>query len=186
MSQELLLHQTEASLQASLQTLRAHFSTQPEDALKARAGIDQWSALECFAHLNLELSTYLPEIELGIHKAKARRWITPATEVRYTFAGRRAIRRADLSNGRAYKTARRNNFLHQPIGLEELKTLLIQLEKMLRAVRIARDVDVNRPQIRKHRSWFGNFTLGNTLEYLTAHIARHIAQASQAVPGLLE
>jgi DinB superfamily len=180
MSQQVFIDQTEAALLEVLNTLRANFSKQSADALKSRASLDQWNALECFAHLNLELGDYLPEVELAIHKAKARRWITPAATVRYTLAGRRSIRRADPANGRAYKTARRNNFLHQPIGVEELKTLLIQTEKLLRAVRIARETDVNRPVIRKRGSWFGRYTLGNMLEYLTAHIARHVAQAGLA------
>lgn len=183
MTQAALLDRLEADLRAVLEALRLHFVKAPEEALRLRPTPEAWNSLECFAHLNQELGWYLPKIELAIHKAKARRW-TPQDRVRYSYWGERDLRRIDPANGRLRKTGKRRNFHLTALGVEEVKTLIIHLEQLLRVVGIARQVDLNRPTLKRHFGWFGSYPLGNLLEYLTAHVQRHVRQARATQPSL--
>lgn len=182
MTQSALLDRIETDLRALLETLRTHFVKAPEAALRLRPMPQVWNALECFAHVNQELSFYLPKMELAIHKAKARRW-TPKDTVRYTYLGQRDLRRVDPANPRQRKTSKRRNFHLASLGTEEAKTLVIHLEQLLRVLHAARHVDLNKPTLPRHFGWFGSYTLGNLLDYLTAHVQRHVRQAQATQAG---
>ena len=175
MTQHALLDRLESELRETLEHVRTHITRQPDEALRQRPEPLAWNAYECFAHLNAFSEAYTSRIELAIHKAKARKWLT-VEPLRYTGRGRRAIRRADPANSKKYKTAKRYDFNHLPMGAEQVKSFSIQAERLLRLIQLAREVDLNRARVRKAHSWFGSYTLGNLLEFLVTHIRRHVAQ----------
>ncbi len=181
MTQQDLLDRLEVELRALQAEIRAQFTNLDPDTLQWRPDPAQWNILECFAHLNKFSEDYLPPVQRAIHQAKARRW-TPGDPVRYTARGKRLIRRTDPGNGKTYKTPKRYNFSHQPLGQEVVKSLIIQCEQLLRTIEFARDVDVNRASIPKPHAWFGRYTLGNVLEFLVLHTRRHILQAASRIP----
>jgi uncharacterized damage-inducible protein DinB len=180
MTQHALLDRLDTELRETLELVRSRIARQPDEALRQRPHPQAWNAYECFAHLNAFSEAYTSRIELAIHKAKARKWL-PAETLRYTGRGRRAIRRADPTNGKQYKTAKRFDFGHLPMGAEQVKSFSIQAERLLRLIQMAREVDLNRARVRKTHSWLGTYTLGNLLEFLVTHIRRHVAQAAQLV-----
>lgn len=175
MTQHALLDHLEDELRDMLDYVRTQIADQPDEVLRHRPDPQAWNAYECLAHLNAFSDDYLAHIELAIHKAKARNWLTVET-LRYTGRGRRAIRRADAANGKKYKTAKRYNFAHLPLGAEQIKVFSIHTERLLRLIQNAREVDLNRVTVRKAHSWVGEYTLGNLLEYLVAHTRRHVGQ----------
>lgn len=175
MTQHALLDRLESELRETLEYVRTQIATSPDEALRHRPDPKAWNGYECFAHLNAFSEAYTSRIELAIHKAKARKWLS-VEPLRYTGRGRRAIRRADPANGKKYKTAKRYDFNHLPMGAEQIKSFSIQSERLLRLIQLAREVDLNRAQVRKAHSWFATYTLGNLLEFLVTHIRRHVAQ----------
>jgi hypothetical protein len=179
MTQAALLNQLENDLRAVLEDVRTHLSSLSEQALNQRPDELSWNALECFAHVNVYLDFYLPRIELAIHKAKARRWVNSGgEEVRYTGRGARAVRRA--SADKKYKTGKKYNFIHQPLSAAVIKRFLINSEMLLRSLQGAREVNINKPTVRKLNGWTASYNLGNLMEYLVLHSRRHVAQAKHA------
>lgn len=182
MLQSELLDQLEQRLQELLKEVRNRFADLPQTALYHRAAPGNWNAQECFAHLNAQFDYYLPRIELALHKAKARRWALGA-ERESNWFGRRIIQAADP--GRTPFKPRKSPKHLNPLKLlkvreNELKVFLINLEMLLRLVRQAREVDLNRPRIKTMRWNISSFVLGDLLEYLTVHAQRHVLQADHA------
>lgn len=192
MTQKALLDRLELEVRDQLEQARTQLAPLPADALLARPGgpaskkreSQPWNALECLAHLNAFCDAYFAQIELAIHKSKARRWIALGNdELRYTARGRRAIRRAEPANGRRYKSAGRYNFAQQALGADIVKSFIINAEKMLRLLQAAREVDLNRATVRKAHAWTARYTLGNLLEFLVTHQGRHLSQAQRILTG---
>ncbi|MBK8557557.1 MAG: DinB family protein [Lewinellaceae bacterium] len=180
MTQNELLSQLETETRASLQVLRQHFSQLEEARLQFRQTPEGWTALECFAHLNAYFHTYLPRVEHALHKARARQWHT-IDMVAHNPAGRVLIRRAGHQVTKRFKSSKAFNFSHQPFGPEEVKMLIIQCERLLRHIEAARGININKPRIRKYKSWFRRYDLGSVLTWLSGHTRRHIAQAERAL-----
>lgn len=178
-----LLDQLESNLTDLLQRVRVRFANQPNEALRLRQVPGKWNAVECFAHLNTYFDYYLPRIELALHKAKARKW-APVLERQSNWLGRRAIRAVDP----AYldEKARHSPKSTNPSKLlkakeNEVKIFLINIELLLRLLRQAREVDINRPTIKPMRWHFFPFLLGDLLEYLVLHAERHVLQAERGL-----
>ena len=176
MTQNELLDLLETDLRRLLDQARTLIVPLDAAVLLYRPDPSRWNVLECFAHLNVFAELYLPRIEAAIHKAKARKW-GPDTNVRYTATARRDIRRADLTNEQPRTTKKRYNFHQRPLGPEVIKTFIINCERLLRNLHLAREVDLNRPKIGRGPSGFFEYTLGNTFEWLVRHAQRHVAQA---------
>lgn len=167
-------------MRALLVEVRAQFMPLEPAVVQYRHQAESWNILECFAHLNQYALDYLPKMELAIHKAKARRW-APGGMVRYTGRGRRAIRRADPTNGKAYKAAKAYNFSRRPVGTEIIKSFIINSERLLRVLQAAREVDINRASVKKAHAWVGRYSLANLLEFLVTHSRRHVLQAQRLI-----
>ena len=178
-SQVSLLNKLEFEVQELLEQVRQQLATRSPEALAARPGEGRWNVYECMAHINAFFDDYFGPIDLVIHKAKARQW-KPGEKVRYTGRGRRAIRRADPDNGKKYRARKRYDFYNRVVGTDSLKSFIINCERLLRTLRAAREVDLNRPKVRKAKSWRAKYTLGNLLEFLVTHAKRHVAQAIAA------
>lgn len=181
MAQSELLDRLESDLTDLLKQVRAQFSDQPLEALLLHPAPEKWNALECFAHLNAQFDYYLPCIERAIHKSKARKWLAAAHERQSNWFGRRAIRAADPA--RMAEKAHRSPKRIDPFKLlktreNEVKVFLINIEVLLRFLRQAREVDINRPTIKPMRWHIFSFLLGDLLEYLVLHAQRHVLQAS--------
>ncbi len=177
MTQKELLDQLESDLRQVLDQVRTQIVPLEANVASYRPDSTRWNVLECFAHLNAFSEMYLSRIEAGIHKAKARKWILPAEEVEYTSAARRDLRRIERAGERPRKSKKRNNFYQQPLGPEVVKTFIINCERLLRNLHLAREVDVNRPKIGRGPSNFFHYTLGNTFEWLIRHAELHLAQS---------
>lgn len=175
MTQSALLDRLEADLRALLEQVRTDIAPLEANALQFRPVPEQWNVLECFAHLNAFADQYLPRIEQAIHRAKARKW-TPGEDIVYTFMGRRDIRRATPLNGKKIRTRKRYDFMYRPYGKEVVKNFIIQSERILRNLQMAKEVDLNKAKVPRGESGFFSYTLGNTFEWLVIHTQRHIAQ----------
>lgn len=184
MTQSELLDRLESDLNELLKQLRNQFVGMPPETLGASAMHGQWSAQACFAHLNAQFDYYLPRIELALHKAKSRRWNT-VPERRSNGLGRSAIRSADpaFMDQKPRKSPKKidpNKLL--PVRENEIKVFLINIEMLLRLIRQAREVDLNKARV-KPMNWtlFSDFLLGDLLEYIVRHAQRHTIQAGRAI-----
>lgn len=186
MTQTALLEQLEQDLVEQLRRVRAHLAVLPDDALLFRSGgIGRWNAAECFAHLNAISDYYLPRIELAIHKAKARCW-HPDVAVKSNIFGKKAILRArpEFRKQKPQKCSKSFDPLKRlPMRGHPVKTFLINTEMLLRLVRQAKEVDLNRAKVKPAGWSFSSFRLCDLLPYLYLHAQRHILQAEEAANG---
>ncbi len=178
MTQSELLGRLETDLRNILDIIRTKIATLPEEALKVRTHQEHWNMLECFAHINIFNDMYLSRIDMAIHKGKARKW-TPTPKVRYTMMGLNDIRRANPYNNKKFRTHKRYNFIHQPLSAEVVKTTIIHCERLLRSIQASKEIDLNKPMVKRGKSGFFKYTLGNILEWLVAHTQRHVDQATR-------
>jgi DinB superfamily len=181
MTQNALLDQLEIDIRDLLELVRTELGKADPAVLTHRPAPDAWNALECFAHLNAVCELYFSQIEKAIHKAKARQW-RPADEVKYNWTGRRAIRNVDPANlpKKKHRSPKSFDFQYQTVAPTALKVFLINHEMLLRFVRQAREVDVNRSKIPAAKFSLFSFRLGNMLEFFVLHAKRHVAQALRA------
>lgn len=180
MTQSALIDRLESDLRALLQQVRTDIAPLEEAALQFRPAPERWNILENFAHLNVFADMYLPRIEQAIHRAKARKW-GPGQSVSYTFMGRLDVRRDDLSNGKKRRTRKRYDFACQPLDKGVVKNFIIQCERVLRNLQLAREVDLNKAKVPRGPSGFWAYTLGNTFEWWVVHAQRHVAQMMEVV-----
>lgn len=180
MTQNELLDRLETELRDLLEIVRTRLAEKPLEALQIRRDQSTWNPLECIAHLNAFLELYMPRIERAVHLSKARRW-QPDGYVRYTWTGRRVINKANLTNTKASRTAKRYDFHHKQMGKEIIKTFIINSERLLRNIQAARGVDINKAKIGWGPSGFFKLTLGNIMEWLVLHGQRHVLQAKNAL-----
>ncbi|MDX1912776.1 MAG: DinB family protein [Saprospiraceae bacterium] len=176
MSQSELLARLENDLSDILKRVRTGFAERPKEALLLRTKPDKWNILDHFAHLNAQFDYYLPRIELALHKAKARQW-RQDTERRSNWLGRRAIRSADpvymdVNPRRSPKNIDPKRTL--TVREHELKAFLINIELLLRLVKQAQEVDLNRAKVKPMRWSLYAFLSGDLFEYLTLHTQRHL------------
>ncbi len=184
MTQTQLLEQLESQTRDLLETVRRDFLNAPPERLSRRSNLPKsWNAIECFAHLNAYCDVYFNQIEKAIHKAKARRWATGDT-VKYSWTGRRhvnAVNPANLAAGKVRRTPKRFNFLEKPLPETTVKAFLINYEMLLRLMRHAAEVDLNRAVVPAATFPHFNFRLGNLFEYMVLHAQRHVLQAQRLV-----
>lgn len=180
MQQSSFIDKFEIQIRDLLEKSRTEFSPLEPARLHHRPSPERWTAQECFAHLNSFMEIYFPQVEKAIHKAKARQW-QPADEVKYSWAGRRAIRRVSAIEHPNPRRAKKKHDFHSRTGRrDEFKSFLINLEILLRLLRQSRAVDLNRTKVKMSGSWFFSFKLGELYEYLVTHAERHLPQALAA------
>ena len=183
MTQNELLDRLEQDLRAQLELVRATFNASDIQQLRRRPSDPRrWNALECFEHLNRSYNDYLPQIELAIHRAKARKILSNGTQpIRYAWLGKQAIRWATSPASKRYKTLKRYNPLGGEVPDTALKSFLINTEKVLRLIQMSREIDVNRTKVRFAVIPMLKYRLGNLLEFMTTHVQRHVRQAQRVM-----
>lgn len=177
MTSDELLDSVEQTLRQALAEVRTHLAAQPIELLRQRPSPEAWNALECLAHLNAYARDYLPLMHRAIHLAKARQW-APVPEVHISAAGRRLLSRADTH--KPFQSKHKYDFFAHSLDRDTLKSFLIYTEQLLRIVREARQVNLNRCRVSCPGCWFRRYPLGNLLEFLARHTAKHLGQALHA------
>ena len=136
--------------------------------LDSRPAPKVWTPAETAAHVNATFETYIPRIELAIHKAKARGW-RAGGDMRYSPRGRSLLRRVAPDASRRYKSPKAFNFFGKKVGPVQGKVMVIHVERFLRTLQMAREVDCSYASVRKVNSTYGSYLLGELMEWLALH-----------------
>lgn len=181
MTQEEYLNQIEHQLRQLLEEVRQDFATLPIEALIRRSPMPKkWNVLECFEHLNRVYATEIPKLEYAIHKAKARKSVHRPSELQETtWWAQKWRKKYSVDQHRRTKTSKKWNPLGADLSIAVVKSLIIQIEKMLRVVQQAREVDLNKTKLKRSKWSLFSINLGNFLELTTLHTERHLYQAKQ-------
>lgn len=183
MTQEEYLNQIEHQLRQLLEEVRQDFATLPVETLTMRLPIPKkWNVLECFEHLNRVYATEIPKLEYAIHKAKARKSTMRPTEHQETsWYAQKMRKRYSADNPRRTKTSKKWIPFGADLTVAVVKSLIIQMEKMLRVIQQAKEVDLNKTKLKRTKWSLFSINLGNFLELVTLHTERHLYQAKQII-----
>ena len=154
------------------------------EELNRRPGSGRWSAGQCLEHLNIVGGHYLPTIAARIKRAQAR-GSKPAAEAKQGYFGRRFIEdmrrpagaKPIVSPRRYAPTGTR---LPRPVA----EVFSRQIDELLRLVLLARLVNANAVRIPNPLFPLILLRLTDQLEFLVAHIHRHVAQAEAVLAGI--
>jgi hypothetical protein len=174
MSQQAYLEQLEEEIKNLLEHTRSAFAALPAEAHRIAAPEGGWSIAACFAHLNAQFAYFLPRIELALHKAKARQW-GPGETRKSNWLGRSALRR--VTNPKPLRSYKSMDPVRLVVGTNEVKTFVIHTELLLRLIRQATEIDLNKAHIRHFRWPHFHFLLGDLFEIMLRHAQRHVTQA---------
>jgi DinB superfamily len=184
MTQHALLDSIEIEIRELLELVRANFVKIDASNLEKSSNPKGWNALQNFAHINAYCDYYYPRIELSIHKGKAHQWLSKhGVEMESNWLGKRALKRADPENmgNKLYKSAKRFNPIHKPMKGSEVKSFIINCEVMLRYIRMAREVDLNRVKVPMAQATFLKYRLGDLMHFMVVHARKHVMQAQNVV-----
>lgn len=146
-----------------------------------RPGAGSWSVAQCFEHLVLTQSLYLPTLKrLAAGSARATVWerISPFSGL----FGRMLIRALDPANSRKTKTAAKSTPAASTIGGDVIKRFHEHQRSLVDHLRdLPQDLDPTAVVITSPLSSFVTYSLDDCLTILVVHGRRHLAQAERVV-----
>jgi DinB superfamily len=164
-------------LQAAVRRVRATTETEllplPDAVLNFKSRPDSWSVLECLEHLNRYARYYLPALAKALAKAAA----APATEVRYSWLGRKSLNIVRPDNGQQHKTVKHMNPTGSQLSRAVLTEFLQHQAELLALLTTAHAADLNRRAIPVEFFRLLKLRTGETLEFVVHHEQRHLQQA---------
>lgn len=148
-------------------------------ALRFKEAESAWNALECLEHLNLYGDFYLPVLDERMRKAGA----SPgASHYRTGWFGAYSVKLMQQEKGgKKMNTQTKMNPLGGNLPDSTVDRFLEQQERMLALLEMAGQADLGKVKIPVTISPFIKLKLGDALQFLAAHNARHLAQAERAV-----
>ncbi len=153
------------------------------EELNRRPGPSRWSAGQCLEHLNIVGGYYLPSIAARIVRAQAR-GSKPAATAKQGVVGRRFI---EATRTPASIKATTSPQRYAPTGTRLPRTVTEvfsrQIDELLRLVLLARQVNANAIRIPNAIFPLLRLRLTDQLEFLVAHMQRHVAQAEAVLIG---
>ena len=156
------------------------------EVLNQRPGTERWSVGQCFEHLNIMGGYYLPEIGARLRQAQAA-GSQPVTTIKHGYFGKRKVQAAESLSEEEKQITHK---LYAPTGMRLTRTVIEafsrQLDELLRLMLLARQVNANAIRIPDPMFKLMRPRLTDTLEYLLAHIKRHVRQAEAVLAGLDE
>lgn len=177
---ENLKQQTENHLQQAV----TEWQMLPLVQLSRKASPDTWSAAQCLEHLNIYGRYYLPAIEKAIGDAKSA-GSRPAPEFHPGWLGAWFSNLMRPLSGGALKSKMKapKNAVpsDQPDARTTLAEFIDQQEKMLQLLEAAQVVNLEKIRIPISIAPWIRLKLGDTFQFVIAHIERHVLQAERAI-----
>lgn len=153
------------------------FLTKDSIQLNKKIG-ERWSALECFAHLNLYLDYYLPEISAQIAKCDSR----PKENFRPGLLGNYFAEsmKTDMKK-KKMKTPKDKNPTGQTLTKSTFEDFICNLQTLALLLQKSREINLEKVKIRISISKLIKINLGDSFRFLINHNERHLQQAEKAL-----
>ncbi|MGG9971702.1 DinB family protein [Ferruginibacter sp. SUN002] len=156
------------------------FKSLSDSALNFRRAENEWSALECFEHLNLYGDFYLPEIEKQLlnNKPNSNNFIFKSGILGNFFANSMKVTNGKVNK---MKTPRDKNPINSQLSVTTIDRLLKQLEKLKTLLLQARTINLTKAKTSISLSKLIKLRLGDTFRFIVYHNERHILQAQRNI-----
>lgn len=154
----------------------------PHTQFAHKPNCEAWSANECLQHLNSYGNYYLPALERAIEGS------VKNSSIQFFTSGWLGNYFTKLmlpeKTGRVSKKIKSPKN-HSPRQIEEshlvIAEFLEQQEKLIRLLRKAAEIDLNKSKVGISIAPFIKLKVGDVLMFLVAHIQRHSMQAERAL-----
>ncbi|HYF02502.1 MAG TPA: DinB family protein [Patescibacteria group bacterium] len=138
-----------------------------------------WSVGECFEHMNILGKEYIAPLKKAIDTARKKGW-KPKQKYKYSFFGRAFIRSMEPPYKMKLKTTKAMQTQDKNLSKEKvLKDFYALQEELLRLMREAQDVDLQRAKAPSQILPVIRFSVGEWLAVTAVHERRHLWQAAQ-------
>lgn len=146
--------------------------------LNWKSSPEGWSVLECIEHLNMYGDYYLPEIERRIVRNSS----SPKTKFKSGLLGNYfANMMLPGEKSRKIKTMKDKDPIGSNLDSKTLDRFLLQQEKILELLEMAKLVDLNKTRIPISIATWIKLNLGDTFRVVIYHNQRHIEQANRVL-----
>lgn len=171
------LDRLESRVERHLQEAIKSFQNEPNEILLRAAPDGGWSIAQCLEHLNGYGHFYLPEIEKGLSKSVEDHVSDTFTS---TWLGTYFTCMMEPStNTKKYKAFKNHVPPSQLDAPAVVAEFIQQQETLLKYIKQARNVDLDRMKVPISISKWVKLKLGDTFQFLIAHNERHILQAKR-------
>ena len=154
----------------------------PTEFFSAQPGINQWSAAQCLEHLNSYGRYYLPAIEKAISNAAH---VKISGQFKSGLLGNYFYKIMLTDNKGQVKKRMKAPKDHRPAAIlnvaQVLNEFISQQEKLLQLIDRAAGINLAEARVPISIAPFIKLKLGDTFLFYTAHLQRHIMQASRAL-----
>jgi hypothetical protein len=161
--------------------VQRRFRPLPLDLLNRKPSPSKWSVGQCLEHLNIVGGYFLPVIGARLRQA-LEQGSKPAATVKSGYFGRRLIAATRTPATTSPSTTPQR---YAPTGNRLPRTVTEvfsrQLDELLRLLLQARQVNANAVRIPNPVFPLVRLRLTDELEYLVAHIQRHVVQAENVL-----
>ena len=161
-------------------TAHTRLAPLPEAALQQRPAPSHWSALECVEHLNRYSRYYLPALAQALARPGTAPSPSQATEVGYSWLGRKSVAMMQPGSSKKHATLRRLNPLGQALDHRALVEFDQHAATLLALLEQARATDLNRAAVPVEFFRLLKLRVGEALEFVVVHQQRHLRQAPRA------
>ncbi len=179
-----LHQQTESFLQKAI----ADWQMLPDSCLTTSPAPGQWSAAQCFEHLNIYGRYYLPAMEKAIQSGRSRS-SRPSESYHPGWLGSYFTRlmrpQADGSLSSKMKSPKNAVPAAAPDARAELAEFIDQQEKMLQLLDAAAAVNLHHVRVPISIAPWLRLQLGDTFSFVVAHTGRHVLQAERTLQAVL-
>ncbi len=132
-----------------------------------------WSILECLEHLNLYGDFYLPEIDRKIKDSDSKSEDTFKSGLLGNYFAQSMLPKKKLNKMKTFKD---KNPLSANLDTAVIDRFLNQQIKLLKLLEQSRNVNLNKIRIETSITSLIKLKLGDTFQFFTNHIIRHLAQ----------
>ncbi|HMP92674.1 MAG TPA: DinB family protein [Phnomibacter sp.] len=172
-----------AQLTECLHLAKSQWQLAPHEQFSTPTANGGWSANQCLQHLNQYGRHYLPAIKLAINKAKP----SPAPFTNYSsgWLGAWFIKlmtvQPNTPPAKKMKAPKGYNKYTIKPSQQVLEEFMEQTQTLLVLIEQAAKVQLGSARIPTTLSSFITLKLGDTIQFLSAHIYRHCQQAQRAL-----
>jgi hypothetical protein len=172
-----------------LKTIKKNYTDKirclPESDLIVKPSESSWSVIECIEHLNMTGDLYLPQFYTAVRNPKNQ---SSSQSFRRGFIGRysaNSLRPDGKKIKNKVKTFKRFTPANQTRDTPSLlNTFESQIDDLMKIIDLSQNIDIGKARITTAFGSILKFKMGDALDFVIAHIERHIVQAERVIDGM--
>ena len=148
------------------------------DELNQTPPTGDWSALQCFEHLNLYNRYYISELKTAMNEVSGR---GEDFGIEFTWIGKKSIAMMHPSNRKKQKTFKKMIPVSGTLSVDLIHAFLDDQKTILELLDAAATKDITKKKVKVEFFRLLKMNIAETIEFVLVHEQRHILQATTTV-----